>query len=81
MNALDKDINFITYITYVIPNITKDCGLIFSFDESINFDIDNDNNNYYMIKINHNGIILLEKKYYIKVISFSLINQIIIKKL
>ena len=59
LNVLDKDINF---ITYVIPNITKDCGLIFSFDESIEFDIDSNNNKYHMIKIKNNGIIILEKK-------------------
>ena len=41
LNVLDKDINF---ITYVIPNITKDYGLRFSFDESIHFFIENNKN-------------------------------------
>ena len=48
--------------TYIIPNITGDCGLLFTLDKDNNFGFDINNYNYYRLMIRNNGKLYLERK-------------------
>ena len=47
-----------TFYTYITPNITGDCGLIFGFNNSNKTTI----KNYYIVLIRNNGLITFGKK-------------------
>ena len=47
-----------TFYTYITPNITGDCGLIFGFNNSYKTTI----KNYYIVLIRDNGLITFGKK-------------------